>query len=94
MAAMSGTRSGVRAFLGLALLACMFAGVTILTRQPEPRRCLRSHRATAMQPLFAPACAGASCAGGGVDAVRLRVVGFAPVHFQACDAWDRAGGDR
>lgn len=91
---MNAARSSPRAFVGLALLACMFAMVTILAAQPEPRRCLRSHRAAALQPLFAPACAGASCAGRGLDAARLRVVGFAPVHFQSCDAWDREGVDR
>ena len=91
---MSATRSNVRAFLGLVLLACMFVAVTILVRQPEPRRCLRSQRATAMQPVFTPTCSGDSCAGALASAGRLRVVGFTPVHFDACDAWEADGAGR
>jgi hypothetical protein len=72
----------------------VFAVVTILTQQPEPRRCLRSHRATAMQPIFTPACAGEACAGVAASVGPLRVVGFAPVHFEACDVWEHDGGDR
>lgn len=89
---MSAARSNVRAFFDLALLACMFAAVTILARQPQPRRCLRSHQARAMQPVFTPDC-GASCGDSGVTA-RLRVVGFVAVHFEACDVWEHEGGTR
>ncbi len=91
---MSAARSNVRAFLGLVLLASMFAAVSILAQQPEPQRCLRSHRATAMQPLFAQGCAASACAGGRLDAARLHVVGFRAMYFEACDAWERDGDRR
>lgn len=91
---MSTTRSNVRAFLGLVLLACMFAVVTILAQRPDRGRCVRSHHAIAMQPLFAPDCEAASCAGGSPATTRLRAVGFVPMHFEACDAWERDGGGR
>lgn len=89
---MNATCSNLRAVLGLVMLACMCAATTILTRQPEPRRCLRSHQARAMQPVFTPDC-GASCGGSGVTA-RLRVVGFVAVHFEACDVWEHERGTR